>query len=77
VYDDFPGFCQECGSKKCIKFGFHDPIFAKLILKEGKFVDVKVFIQRYVCKECDGLYVSNGPFYDGVMYGSPIVDLAL
>lgn len=77
VYDDFPGVCQECGSKRCIRLGFRDPIFAKLILKEGKFVDVKVLLQRYLCKDCGGLYVSNGPFYDGVMYSSPIVDLAL
>ncbi|MGH2508045.1 MAG: hypothetical protein ACREFU_20945 [Acetobacteraceae bacterium] len=77
VYDDFPGFCQQCRSKRCIRLGFTDPIFAKLILKEGKFVDVKVLLQRYLCKDCGGLYVSNGPFYDGVMYGSPIVDLAL
>lgn len=77
VYDDFPGFCQDCKSKRCRKAGFQDAIFAKLILKEGKFVDVKVFLQRYLCKECGALYVSNGPFYDDTMYGSQIVDLAL
>lgn len=76
VYDDFPGFCQECKSSRCRKAGFQDAIFAKLILK-GKFVDVKVFLQRYLCKQCGALYVSNGPFYDDTMYGSQIVDLAL
>ncbi|MGH7240560.1 MAG: hypothetical protein ACREHG_10955 [Candidatus Saccharimonadales bacterium] len=77
VYDDFPGFCQRCKSKRCRKAGLQPAIFARLIVKEGKFLDVKVLLQRHLCKECGGLYVSNGPFYDDAMYGSQIVDLAL
>jgi hypothetical protein len=76
IYDDFPGFCQRCGSKRCIKHGFQEANFCKLIVK-GKFVDINVLLQTYLCKDCKKEYVSNGPFYDDTMYGSQIVDLAL
>jgi len=88
VYDDFPGFCRRCGSRRCIKHGFEGGHFAKLILCEGgssgggsgrggSFVDIDVLLQTYFCKDCGATYTSNGPFYDGAMYGAPIVDLAL
>lgn len=76
IYDDFPGSCQRCGSKRCIKHGFYEANFCKLIVK-GKFVDINVLLQTYLCKDCKKEYVSNGPFYDDTMYGSQIVDLAL
>ena len=76
VYDDFPGFCARCGSKNCIKRGFQPAIFCRLIVK-GKFININVLLQRYVCKDCNKDYVSRGPFYDNTMYGSQIVDLAL
>jgi len=77
VYDDFPGRCQHCGSRNCIRNGHDDPLFAKLISPEGNFVDVNVLLQRYICNDCGGTYTSRGPFYDGAMYGAPIVDIAL
>ena len=76
IYDDFPGFCQRCGSRRCIKHGFQGANFCKLIVK-GRFVDINVDLQTYLCKDCGKEYVSNGPFYDDTMYGSQIVDLAL
>jgi hypothetical protein len=77
VYDDFPGKCQHCGSSNCVKNGHLETLFAKLISPKGSFVDVKVLLQRYVCKNCGGTYTSRGPFYDGATYGAPIVDIAL
>jgi hypothetical protein len=76
VYDDFPGSCQRCGGRNCIKVGFMEASFAKMIASD-KFVDIKVLLQKYICKDCGKPYTSNGPFYPGTMYGSPIVDLAL
>ncbi len=76
VYDDFPGRCQRCGSGNCIKLGFVEATFVKMIVKGG-FADVKVYLQRYKCRDCGSLYISNGPFYPKTRYGSPIVDLAL
>ena len=77
VYDDFPGRCQHCGSGDCIKNGHQETLFAKLISPEGNFVDVDVLLQRYVCKDCGRAYTSRGPFYEGAIYGAPIVDVAL
>ena len=76
VYDDFPGFCQHCGSKRCVKHGFQEAIFTRLIVRR-EFVNVNVLLQTYLCNDCKKTYVSNGPFYDDAMYGSQIVDLAL
>ena len=77
VYDDFPGRCQHCGSGNCVKNGHDDPLFAKLISPKGNFVDVRVLLQKYICRDCGGTYTSQGPFYKGAMYGGPIVDIAL
>src|SRR5208283_3705725 len=76
VYDDFPGFCQRCGSKRCIKRGLQPAIFCRLIVN-GQFVNINVFLQNHFCNDCGKTYVSKGPFYDDTMYGSQIVDLAL
>jgi hypothetical protein len=76
VYDDFPGRCLKCGSRNCEKQGTKKGLFAKLIMKDG-FSDVLVYMQRHRCKDCGVWYTSNGPFYDGVLYGSPLVDLVL
>ena len=77
VYDDFPGRCQHCGSVRRIKNGRQGALFAKLISPEGNFVDVNVILQRYICRDCGGTYTSRGPFYEGTIYGAPIVALAL
>jgi len=77
VYDDFPGRCQNCASRNCVRNGQREALFAKLISPAGSFVDVKVFLQRYLCNDCECTYTSRGPFYKGAVYGAPIVDLAL
>ena len=77
VYDDFAGRCQHCGSNNCIRNGHQQTLFAKLISPEGNFVDVNVLLQRYVCNDCGCAYTSKGPFYEGAIYGAPIVDVAL
>lgn len=86
VYDDFSGVCQRCGSRNCVKHGFEDGHFVRLICdgdnsvggsSDEHFVDIDVRRQVYFCKNCGATYTSMGPFYDGAMYGVPIVDLAL
>jgi len=76
VFDDFPGRCQRCGSRRCIRMGFLESCFARLIL-EDSFMELKVRRQRYYCKDCGKAYTSRGPFYQGADYGAPIVDLVL
>ena len=77
VFDDFPGACQRCGSRDCMKNGCDDVLFAKLISPEGGFVDVRVRLQNHLCNDCGKPYLSHGPFYKGAAYGAPIVDMAL
>jgi hypothetical protein len=77
VYDDFPGSCERCGSTNCVKNGCKEALFAKLISPKGNFVDVSVNLQQHLCTDCGKTYLSGGPFYDGAIYGAPIVDMAL
>lgn len=77
VYDDFPGSCQHCGSGDCKKLGFEKVTFANLIGRDGKFIPVTAYKQRYYCKRCGRTYMSRGPFYERADYGASIVDLVL
>ena len=77
VYDDFPGYCQHCGSRDCKKFGCEKSVVANLIGKDGKFIPITVHKQRYYCNSCGRTYMARGPFYKGAEYGTPMVDLAL
>ena len=77
TYDDFPGSCERCGSRNCVKNGNTEVLFAKLISPRGKFVDVKVRLQNRICNDCGKPFVSCGPFYEGATYGTPIVDMVL
>lgn len=77
VYDDFPGYCQHCGSRKCKKLGFEKSIVANLIGKDGKFIPVTAYKQRHYCNSCGRTYMASGPFYKGAEYGTPMVDLVL
>lgn len=77
VFDDFPGSCQRCGSRNCVRNGRDDVLFAKLISPKGGFIEVRVLLQNYLCNDCGKPYLSRGPFYEGAIYGAPIVDTAL
>ncbi len=41
------------------------------------FEPIRVFLQRYRCRQCGAYFTATGPFYPRIMYGAPIVDLAL
>lgn len=77
VYDDFDGICQHCGATDCRKLGFEKSVVANLIGKEGTLIPVTAYKQRYYCNRCGRTYMTNGPFYEGTRYGTPVVDLAL
>jgi hypothetical protein len=68
--------CPHCKSSDCKKHNVIEKIFCKLIVN-GKFVDVKVYVQIYYCNKCKKTYFAKSPFYEGIMYCQPIVDLCL
>ncbi len=77
--DDFfkkPRKCPKCKSSKRKKHSIENKLFCKLITKNG-FKDIYVFVTRFQCKDCGRTYLGKSPFYDGIMYSQPIVDLCL
>ncbi len=68
--------CPHCKSTDCKKHNVIKKIFCKLIV-DGKFVDINVFVQIYYCNKCKKTYFAKSPFYEGIMYCRPIVDLCL
>jgi hypothetical protein len=36
-----------------------------------------VRVRRYMCKDCRHTFLADAPFYDGCLYGKPVVDLCL
>ena len=43
----------------------------------NRFRDIYVYAQRFQCKDCRKTYIAKAPFYDGMLYSKPIVDLTL
>lgn len=68
--------CPHCNSNDCKKHNIIEKIFCKLIVN-GNFIDVKVHIQVYYCKKCKRTYYAKSPFYEGIMYCKPIINLCL
>lgn len=73
---DKPRRCPKCNSSNIKKHSVENKLFCKLIIKNG-FKDIYVFVRRFQCKDCGKTYLGKSPFYDGIMYSQPIVDLCL
>ena len=43
----------------------------------NRFRDIYVYAQRFQCKDCRKTYIAKAPFYDGMLYSKPIVNLTL
>ena len=77
--DDFygnPRKCPKCKSSNRKKVTVEEKLFCKIIVN-NKFKDITVFVLRFQCKDCDRTYIAKAPFYDGIMYCKPVVDLIL
>ena len=77
--DDFydkPRACPKCKSNKRKKLRIDKKLYCKIITSNG-FRDIYVYTQRFQCKDCRKTYIAKAPFYDGIVYGKPIVDLVL
>jgi len=75
LYDD-PTPCPECGSEKRNRYDKQPRIFATIITQKG-FQQIRVWVKRYVCKDCGRIYASRSPFYPGCLYGNLVIDLCL
>lgn len=73
---DKPRNCPRCRSNKRKKLTAEEKLFC-IIIVNGKFKRITVFVQRFQCKDCGKTYIAKAPFYDKIMYGKPIVDLIL
>jgi len=73
---DAHGPCPRCGSERVIGFGWLERTFC-IVITEGGFRDVNVRVRRYMCKGCRHTFLADAPFYDGCLYGKPVVDLCL
>lgn len=73
---DKPRACPRCGSSNRKKHKIEEKLFCKVITSKG-FMDVYVYSQRFQCTDCKKTYLAKSPFYDGIMYGKPVVDLIL
>ena len=73
---DEPINCPFCNSSNCKKHKIEKKLFCKLIGSNG-FKDVYIFVQVFYCKDCHKTFLAKSPFYRGILYCKPIVDLCL
>lgn len=73
---DKPRACPKCKSNNRKKLRTEKKLFCKIITS-NRFRDIYVYVQRFQCKDCRKTYIAKAPFYDGMLYGKPIVDLIL
>jgi hypothetical protein len=67
--------CPRCGGT----LNRHDrkeKRFARMQLGE-EVRDIHVLVARFRCRSCGGFWYAREPFYEGVRFGIPVVDLAL
>jgi hypothetical protein len=50
--------------------------FARLLVDEEER-EIHVAVARFRCESCGGFWYAREPFYEGVRFGIPIVDLAV
>jgi len=73
-FTDLPA-CPGCGGP----LRLHDrkeKRFARMRV-DGEARDVHVSVGRFRCRSCGGFWYAREPFYEGVRFGIPVVDLAV
>jgi hypothetical protein len=50
--------------------------FARMHIDGGER-DIHVLVSRFRCPSCGGFWYAREPFYEGVRFGIPVVDLAI
>lgn len=74
TFTDLPA-CPECGGP-LQRHDRKEKRFAR-ILVDGQERDIHVLVDRFRCRSCGGFWYAREPFYEGVRFGIPVVDLAI
>jgi hypothetical protein len=74
VFSELPA-CPECGSP-LRRHDIKEKRFARLLVEE-EARDIHVAVARSRCGSCGGFWYAREPFYEGVRFGIPVVDLAV
>jgi uncharacterized protein YbaR (Trm112 family) len=67
--------CPECGSP-LRRHDRKEKRFAHMHIGE-ETRDIHVLVTRFRCGSCGGFWYAREPFYEGVRFGIPVVDLAI
>jgi hypothetical protein len=67
--------CPECGGS-LKRHDLKEKRFARMLVG-GEERDVHVLVARFRCRSCGGFWYAREPFYEGVRYGIPVVDIAI
>jgi hypothetical protein len=67
--------CPECGGP-VRRHDRKEKRFARLLVDE-EARDIHVIVARFRCESCGGFWYAREPFYEGVRFGIPVVDLAV
>jgi hypothetical protein len=73
-FTDLPA-CPECGSP-LKRHDIKEKRFARMQIGEERR-DIHVMVARSRCRACGGFWYAREPFYEGVRFGIPVVDLAV
>jgi hypothetical protein len=73
-FTDLPE-CPECGSP-LKRHDRKEKRFARMHIGEERR-DIHVLVTRFRCGSCGGFWYAREPFYEGVRFGIPVVDLAV
>jgi hypothetical protein len=73
-FTDLPA-CPECGGP-VRRHDRKEKRFARMWV-DGEEKDVYVLVSRFRCGSCGGFWYAREPFYEGVRFGIPVVDLAI
>ena len=67
--------CPECGGP-LRRHDRKEKRFARMLVDGGQR-DVHVLVDRFRCRSCGGFWYAREPFYEGVRFGIPVVDLSV
>jgi hypothetical protein len=73
-FDTLPA-CPECGSP-LKRHDRKEKRFARVRV-DSEEKDIHVLVSRFRCGSCGGFWYAREPFYEGVRFGIPVVDLAI
>jgi hypothetical protein len=74
TFTDLPA-CPEC-SGPVKRHDRKEKRFARMLM-DGQVTDIHILVDRFRCRSCGGFWYAREPFYEGVRFGIPVVDLAI